>query len=76
LGFGDVKLAAAAGAWTGLDGLPITLLLASGSALLAILVHGMLRPGERATPTTRIPFGSFLAPAIIVTWVLTYPDLY
>ena len=39
LGLGDVKLAAAAGAWVGLEHLPFTCLLATGAALTAVLVQ-------------------------------------
>ena len=68
LGLGDVKLAAAAGSWTGLDGLPMVLLLASGAALLAVLLRNRVIRGDRASLMTPVPFGSFLAPAILIVW--------
>lgn len=67
LGLGDVKLAAAAGAWLGLEPLPITLLVATAAALTAVLLQG-LRPREKPTAQTPVPFGSFLAPSILIVW--------
>jgi len=67
LGLGDVKLAAAAGAWLGLEPLPITLLVATTAALTAVLLQG-LRPREKPTAQTPVPFGSFLAPSILIVW--------
>jgi leader peptidase (prepilin peptidase)/N-methyltransferase len=68
LGLGDVKLAAAAGAWLGLAPLPATLLLAAGAALAAVLLQA-LRPREaKVTAQTPVPFGSFLAPSIMIVW--------
>jgi leader peptidase (prepilin peptidase) / N-methyltransferase len=65
LGLGDVKLAAAAGAWLGLDALPITCLLATCAALVAVLLRG----GDTG-PRTAIPFGSFIAPSICLMWLV------
>lgn len=67
LGLGDVKLAAAAGAWLGLEPLPVTLLVATGAALCAVLLQG-LRSGGKMTAQTPVPFGSFLAPSILIVW--------
>ena len=64
LGQGDVKLAAAAGAWLGLADLPMALLLATVSALAAVLLSR-----RTATATTAVPFGSFIAPSIVVVWL-------
>ncbi len=64
LGLGDVKLAAAAGAWVGLALLPATCLAASLSALAAV---GLSR--KRASAQTAIPFGSFIAPSIAAVWL-------
>lgn len=71
LGLGDVKLAAAAGAWVGLGNLPMTCLLATGAALAAVLARKVTHPGGGMRMTTAIPLGSFIAPAIIVMWGLT-----
>jgi leader peptidase (prepilin peptidase)/N-methyltransferase len=68
LGLGDVKLAAAAGAWVGLQALPMTGLLATGAALITILVSNATKRKASIGLKTAIPFGSFIAPAIIVVW--------
>jgi leader peptidase (prepilin peptidase) / N-methyltransferase len=65
LGLGDVKLAAAAGAWLGLDALPMASLIATCAALVAV----MLRGGD-VGPRTAIPFGSFIAPSICLMWLV------
>lgn len=69
LGFGDVKLASAAGAWVGLELLPLVLVLAAGTALAAVLANAAWR-GIRLDQRMRVPFGAFLAPSIWVVWVL------
>jgi leader peptidase (prepilin peptidase)/N-methyltransferase len=68
LGLGDVKLAAVAGAWTGLDGLGQVLLLACTSAMLYVLLTHLhkLRSIRGSTP---VAFGVFLAPSIWLIWV-------
>ena len=64
LGRGDAKLAAAAGAWCGWEGLPFVVMVASASTLLAVVA---LR--ERlAHPGGRIPFGPFLAFGTAMVW--------
>jgi leader peptidase (prepilin peptidase)/N-methyltransferase len=70
LGLGDVKLAATAGAWLGLEHLPMTLLLASTAALLAVLFHRLFSPGQPLAAGGKVPFGSFIAAAILVVWML------
>lgn len=67
LGLGDVKLALAAGAWTGLAGLGHVLLLASILAICCVLALNArnLAALKAATP---IAFGVFLAPAIWIVW--------
>ena len=69
LGLGDVKLAAVAGAWLGLQHVWTAVLLA---CLGAFLVLGALKLFNRSglSPTTAIPFGAFLAPAIWLTWCM------
>ena len=69
LGLGDVKLAMAAGAWVGLSALPNTCLLATLSALLAIVVRAALGRSGEITMKTAMPFGSFIAPAIVAVWL-------
>ena len=67
LGLGDVKLAAAIGAWLPLEVMPLCFGLATGGALVTIL-WGHLR-GNRIERTTKIPFGTFLCPAL---WLAFY----
>jgi leader peptidase (prepilin peptidase)/N-methyltransferase len=69
LGMGDVKLAAAAGAWVGLEALPLVLIVATMGALSAVLVNQAIAPKEPLTRTTAMPFGSFLAPALWLVWL-------
>ncbi|MEO1167988.1 MAG: A24 family peptidase [Pseudomonadota bacterium] len=65
LGGGDSKLLAAIGAWLGWQMLPIVILLASATGLLAVLA-GAAR-GRAVAATDRLPFGAFLA---VVAWPL------
>lgn len=67
LGFGDVKLAAVAGAWTGPEGLAQVLLLACLAALVFVVVV-YRRDLSSLQKTTLIPFGAFLAPFIWLVW--------
>lgn len=64
LGLGDVKLAAALGAWLGPWPLPSVLLLASAFGL----VHA-LAVGARREPSMRVPFGPSLAIAFWLVWL-------
>jgi leader peptidase (prepilin peptidase) / N-methyltransferase len=69
LGLGDVKLATAAGAWVGLEFLPMTCLLATCAALSAVLIRSVFARSAGTHLTTAIPFGSFIAPAIVIMWL-------
>ena len=64
MGFGDIKMLAMVGAFLGWPGVVVTLFVAS----LAGSVVGL---GGRATgrlePDARLPFGTFLAPAAILS---------
>jgi leader peptidase (prepilin peptidase) / N-methyltransferase len=67
LGLGDVKLAAAVGAWLPLDMVPLCFALATSAALIAVLLarlrdHSLER-------TAKLPFGAFLCPAL---WLVDY----
>ena len=62
LGLGDVKLAAAVGAWLPFEIMPLCFGLATGGALVTIL-WGHLR-GNRIERTMKIPLGTFLCPAL------------
>ncbi len=76
LGMGDVKLAAVAGAWTGVEGLVLVVLVASLSALawvaIVILIQTRRQNGaeRRLDFQSAVPFGAFLAPAIWIVYVL------
>jgi leader peptidase (prepilin peptidase)/N-methyltransferase len=63
LGLGDVKLFAAAGAWTGWQGLPSVLLIGAATGLAAALILG------RARPDRPVPFGPYLALGLWITWL-------
>ena len=67
LGLGDAKLLAAGGAWAGWQGLASIVLIGSVAALLGAMLA--LRGKEGLTGRTEIPFGTFLAPAIWITWL-------
>ena len=67
LGLGDVKLAAAIGAWLPLDAIPLCFALAANAAL-ALVLFAPLR-GRPLEATARLPFGAFLCPAL---WLVFY----
>ncbi|MCA3555450.1 A24 family peptidase [Aestuariivirga sp.] len=67
LGLGDVKLAAVAGAWLGPALLPTACLVASLAGLCGIMVMKLM--GRRVGLTDEIPFGSFIAPVILLVWI-------
>jgi leader peptidase (prepilin peptidase) / N-methyltransferase len=68
LGFGDVKLAAVAGAWLDWFTIVGVIEVAALAALAAYVVwrHVLHRPIAATTP---LPFGLFLAPAIWAGWL-------
>jgi len=67
LGLGDVKLAAAVGAWLPLDAIPLCFALAASAALVSALI-AQLR-GHVIERATRLPFGAFLCPSL---WLVFY----
>lgn len=72
LGFGDVKLLSASAMLVGLWGVGAQILFAS----LAALVFTALRAARRRRPlraVTRIPFATFLGPALVLVWAWTTP---
>jgi leader peptidase (prepilin peptidase)/N-methyltransferase len=69
LGLGDVKLAAAGGAWIGWAHLADMVLLAAAGALSFAIALALVRRG-RLSGGERIPFGTFLAPTIWIVWCL------
>ena len=69
IGLGDVKLAGVAGVWLDWLTIPVAIEIAAVAALGAYLImHFYFRRIVR--PTTRLPFGLFLAPAIWIAWIL------
>lgn len=69
IGFGDVKLAAVAGAWLGWTLIPISIELAALAALACYAASRLFlrRPFEAAA---KLPFGLYFAPAIWVCWLI------
>lgn len=68
LGLGDVKLAAVAGAWLGPEMLPSACLAAALTGLAAAVMLLVL-PGRQVRMSDHMPFGSFMAPVILLFWV-------
>ncbi len=68
LGLGDVKLGGAAGIWVGWQQFTFVVLIATLGALLFVLVR--MRHQGHWPPSARIPYASFLAPAVWVAWYL------
>jgi leader peptidase (prepilin peptidase)/N-methyltransferase len=73
LGLGDVKLLAASTVWIGIEGVPVQLLIAALSALLAALLLHVA--GSRMTRHTALPFGPFLALGLIAAILLQQSDV-
>jgi leader peptidase (prepilin peptidase)/N-methyltransferase len=67
LGLGDVKLAAAVGAWLPAAFIPLCFALATCSALVAV-AFARVR-GESVDAAAKLPFGAFLCPAL---WLVFY----
>jgi leader peptidase (prepilin peptidase)/N-methyltransferase len=67
LGYGDVKLFAAAGAWTGPMGLG-TVLLWAVVVNVALLLAGRLA-GQQVAAETKVPVGTGLAAGLWLTWL-------
>ncbi|MBV1703805.1 MAG: prepilin peptidase [Hyphomicrobiales bacterium] len=68
LGLGDVKLAAVAGAWLDPFSALMAVEVAAVSAIFVALACARFRPA-RLSPSMKIPFGAYFAPAIWLTWV-------
>lgn len=66
LGWGDIKLAAALGAWLPLEAIPVCFALATAAALLSVLLAALR--GQSIDRATRVPFGAFLCPALWLTY--------
>jgi leader peptidase (prepilin peptidase) / N-methyltransferase len=63
LGFGDVKLIAMVGAFLGLRGALLTLIL--GSVAGSVLGYGYIKATGRDASTYELPFGTFLGAAAL-----------
>lgn len=70
LGLGDVKLAAAIGAWLPAETIPFCFAVATAAALGFVLLSGLR--GRAIARTARIPFGAFLCPAL---WMVFFASL-
>jgi len=70
LGFGDVKLAAAVGAWLPLDLVPVCFGLATSAALVAAMAAHLR--GQSIEGTMKLPFGAFLCPAL---WLVFFANI-
>lgn len=70
LGLGDVKFTAAAGAWIGLEELPLMILIAAGSALACVALLSMFS-SSRLLKNSAVPFGPFLAISLWTLWSLS-----
>jgi leader peptidase (prepilin peptidase)/N-methyltransferase len=68
LGLGDVKLAAAAGAWVSLTMMPIVIEMAAVSGL-AMYLWRQTKRRRLLRANSRIPFGAFFALAIWSGWL-------
>ncbi|MDC9588515.1 A24 family peptidase [Xenorhabdus sp. XENO-10] len=65
IGYGDLKLTAAIGAWLGVEMLPILMLMASLSGLFVFIIIGV----KRKTFPEFIAFGPYLClSAIVLVW--------
>jgi leader peptidase (prepilin peptidase)/N-methyltransferase len=74
LGMGDVKLAAAAGAWLGWQALAFVVLIACAVGLVWVGIAVMRR--GRAALEERIPFGVALTFAIWLIWLYGLPEIF
>jgi leader peptidase (prepilin peptidase)/N-methyltransferase len=68
LGFGDVKMAGAAGAWISVGAAPLFIGLAAVTALSSVALASLL--GGASVFRQRIPFGPFLAISLLVCWLI------
>lgn len=68
IGLGDAKFLAGLGAWTGIEGLPPILLIASAIGLAVTLAFAAL--SRTQLRLAKIPFGPFLAIGGWATWWL------
>lgn len=67
LGFGDVKLGAASGAWLGWQGLPSAVLVGAGTALLVVFVRRGL--GHKIGWGSKVAFGGYFCFGTWIVWL-------
>ncbi|WP_244427146.1 prepilin peptidase [Methyloferula stellata] len=67
LGLGDVKLAAAVGAWLPVETIPMCFGLATTAALVFVLIRGR----KQKLDELKLPFGAFLCPALWLVFFVT-----
>ncbi len=69
IGLGDVKLAAAAGAWLDWALIPVAIEIAALTALIVYIARQLVLRRSLCA-TAKLPFGLFFAPAIWFCWLL------
>ena len=74
IGLGDAKLLAGGGAWVGVLGLPVILLIASILGLLAGVIVSSAPQSRQAR--LALPFGPCLGIGIWIVWCLTNVGLF
>lgn len=67
IGFGDIKLIGVSAVLVGLAGVGAQIMLAAGAALIFAVIRA-LRLGRPLRAAARVPFGTFLAPALVIVW--------
>lgn len=73
LGFGDVKMAGAAGTWLTIGAVPLFVGFAALTALTFIGFASVVKGA--AILRLRIPFGPFLALSLLACWILKISDV-
>lgn len=72
IGFGDVKLVGASALLVGPWGVAMQILLASTAAILFVVIRA-IRRRRPLRSVARVPFGAFLAPALVIVWAWLGP---
>ncbi|MFC0246382.1 prepilin peptidase [Falsochrobactrum ovis] len=67
LGMGDIKLLSVSALLVGVSGTGIQTLLAAAAALTFISLRA-IRLGRPLRAVAKVPFGTFLAPALVIVW--------
>ena len=69
IGLGDAKFLAVCGMWCGIFAIPLIFLIASGSGLIVTLLIRLFCRSAKIGPNAAIPFGPFIATALVVYWL-------